>query len=387
MESSRPSWRRWVWASIRAWACGVIWGLGIGCQTKELASAKVHLQQHNWNEAVVALEKTVAGHPENAEAQFLLGQGYALQKRFAEMNRAFTASLALSPQFALEIKFWRQKYFSENFNAGIKAVGADNFSAAVAAFAAAAIIDASQTEVYRQLAYAHARSGDFAKAGALYQNLLANNPADWETALAAADLYRQQQEYEKSAAVLEQALRQNPRQAKILAALAESYDCLGKHDEALAAYQQALAIVPEDKELLLNLARFYLAKNDYAHAILQYANLLRLEPENFAANYNIGLSYLKTGERLQELPRAPTAPALASKAQPPAAVDSFPTQPLIREALRNFKTAVPFLLKAAQLDTLHAGAYFNLGAGYARLGEVEKAKAAFKRSEQLQEKH
>jgi Flp pilus assembly protein TadD len=54
--------------------------------------------------------------------------------------------------------------------------------------------------------------------------------------------------------------------------------------------------------------------------------------------------------------------------------------------VKNFKTALPFLLKAVQLDTLHAGAYFNLGVGYARLGEVEKAREAFNRCELLQEK-
>src|SRR5574342_743034 len=204
--------RRFVWCYISSG-----WGIlalvllpGAGCQMRELSSAKVYVRQNQWDKAVAALEEAVAEHPENAEAQFLLGQGYAMQKRFAEMNRAFTASLAASSQFTLEIKSWRQKYFSENFNAGIKAVAADNFSAAAEAFATAAIIDSSQPEVYRHLAYVHIQLGDFEKAGALYQNLLANNPADWETALAAANLYRQQQEYEKSAAMLERALRQNP---------------------------------------------------------------------------------------------------------------------------------------------------------------------------------
>jgi tetratricopeptide (TPR) repeat protein len=54
-------------------------------------------------------------------------------------------------------------------------------------------------------------------------------------------------------------------------------------------------------------------------------------------------------------------------------------------AFRNFKSAMPFLLKAVALDTLHAGAYFNLGFAYTKLGEAEKAKEAFKRCEELQE--
>jgi len=48
---------------------------------------------------------------------------------------------------------------------------------------------------------------------------------------------------------------------------------------------------------------------------------------------------------------------------------------------------VPFLQKAVTLDSLHAGAHFNLGVGLTRLGETAKAQEAFKRCEQLQERN
>jgi tetratricopeptide (TPR) repeat protein len=361
-----------------------------GCQMKELSLAKVYIQQNHWDKAVAALEQAVAEHPENAEAQFLLGRGYATQRRFAEMNRAFAASLAAAARFEPEIKTWRQKYFSEYFNAGVQAAGENKFSAARDFFAAAASIEAKQPDVVRNLARVHAQLGELEKALQLYQVALATDPADWETYLAVAALHNDQRDYDQSAAVLEQALRRNPRQSQILAALANVYDCLGKSEDALAAYQQALQIKPDDKELLQNLARLYLARTDYAHALQQYAKVLSLEPDHFEANYNIGLIYLKMGERSQKLARElekQNAAALRNKSKQTAPADSAKTIQLNFEAARNFKTAVPFLLKAAQLDTLHAGAYFNLGAGFSRLGETEKAKAAFTRYEQLQEKN
>jgi tetratricopeptide (TPR) repeat protein len=341
------SFRRWTLAFSIARRWGLIFLLCSGCQIKELTSAKVYIQQNNWGKAVVQLEKAVAEHPENAEAQYLLGRGYARQGKFAEMSRAFAASLAASRQFELEIKTWRQQYFSEHFNAGVKATGENDFPAAREAFLTAKTIDSQPPEVYKSLAYVYAKLSELDKARELYQRALEIAPEDWEAGVAIAELHRQRHDYEKSVAVLEQALQKHPRQPQILAALANVYDCLGRGDDALAAYQQALLMAPENQDLMVSLARLHLLKKDYDEAMQQYAKVLSLDPDHFEANYNVGLVYLDR---------------------------------------KNFKTAVPFLLKAAQLDTLHAGAYFNLGVGYARLGEAEKAKEAFKRCEQLQEK-
>jgi tetratricopeptide (TPR) repeat protein len=391
-RSSRAYFLRRIHLLNLGWLNAVFFFCG-GCQTTELTSAKVHIQKNDWDKAVVALEKTVAENPKNAEAQFLLGRGYAAQKRFANMNRAFAASLIASSQFENEINAWRKKYFAEYFNAGVKAAGENNFPAAGEAFATAAVIDSNQPEAYQNLAYVYAKSGELEQALAFYQQTLDRDPANWEASAALADIHNQRHEYEKSLAVLEQAVQKNPRQPQILAALAAVYDCLGKNDEALAAYQQALQNVPDNKELLLDLARLYLAKNDYAHAIQQYASVLSLAADDFEANYHIGLGYLKMGERLQkragELAERQTAKFFAGTEEKTARnffADSSESARLNLETIRNFKTAMPFLLKATKLDTLHAGAYFNLGVGFTRLGEIEKAKEAFKRSEQLQEK-
>jgi len=389
MNHSRRMLSRLQRVAVQTVGGGVLILISGGCQTSELTSARVHIQQNDWDNAVAALEKAVAANPQNAEAQFLLGRGYGAQGRFVNMNRAFAASLAAAPQFEPEIKAWRQKYFAEYFNAGVKAARENNFAAARDAFAVAVVIDPQQTEVNRNLAYVYARAGEFEKAFTLYQEALANNPADWQAALAVADLYNQRREYEKSATTLEQALQKNPEQSQVLAALAGVYDGLGKSEDALAAYQQALQSKPEDKELLLNLAQLYLMKNDYANAAQQYARVLSLEPENFEANYNVGLIYLKIGERAQKTARdlerqIPSRPEGRMKSAAPR--DSSRTISFDREAIRNFKTAVPFLQKSVKLDSLHAGAYFNLGVGLTRLGETAKAQEAFKRCEQLQEK-
>lgn len=361
-----------------------------GCQTKELTTAKVHIQQNDWSKAVVQLEKAVAENPQNAEAQFLLGRGYALQGRFAEMNRAFEASLKASPQFAAEIKSWQAQYFSEQFNRGVQAAGAKEWAAAGEAFLAALQIEPAHPEAYRHLAYVHDKLGEPKKALQLYRTLIEIKPDDWEAYFAMAGIYNQRQEYDESVAVLEQALAKGPRQPRILAELAFIYDCQGKSDEAFAAYRQALQIKPDDKTLLLNLGRLYLAKEDYAGAVQEFSKILTFDPDDFEATYLAGLCYLKIGERLQkqwhEAEEHAAAASISAAAPPrPSPGDSSQSTGLRLTAFRNFKAAMPFLLKAVAIDTLHAGAYFNLGFAYTKLGEAEKAKEAFKKCEELQE--
>jgi tetratricopeptide (TPR) repeat protein len=360
------------------------------CQSKELTTAKIHIQQNDWSKAVVRLEKAVAENPQNAEAQFLLGRGYALQGRFAEMNRAFEASLKASPQFAAEIKSWQAQYFSEQFNHGVKAAGEKEWAAAREAFAAALLIDPAQPEAYRYLAYVHDKLGEPEKALQLYRTLIEIKPDDWEAYVAMAGIHNQRREYDESVAVLEQALAKDPQQPRILAELAFIYDCQGKSDKAFATYRQALQIKPDDKNLLLNLGRLYLAKEDYSSAVEEFAKVLTFDPDNFEATYHAGLCYLKLGERLQKQWRAAGEQASAASISPaalrrPPQADSLQDTSLRLAAFKDFQTAMPFLLKAVALDTLHAGAYFNLGFAYTKLGAADKAKEAFKRCEELQE--
>ncbi len=374
----------------RTWAVCLATIIFLGCQTKELTTAKVHIQQNEWDKAVGRLEKAVAENPQNAEAQFLLGRGYALQGRFAEMHRAFEASLKASPQFALEIKSWQAQHFSEQFNHGVKAAGENDWAAAREAFVAALQIEPAHPEAYRNLAYVHDKLGEPEKALQLYRTLIEIKPDDRDAYFAMTGIHNQRREYGKSEAVLEQALARDPRQPQVLAELAFIYDCQGKSDKAFATYQQALQIKPDDKELLLNLGRLYLAKEDYAGAVQEFAKVLTFDPDNFEATYHAGLCYLKLGERLQKQWRAaeeqtPAASISAAASRRQSQADSSQSAGMRLAAFRNFKTAMPFLLKAVALDTLHAGAYFNLGFAYTKLGEAEKAKDAFRRCEVLQE--
>ena len=70
-----------------------------GCQSKELTSAKVYIQQDDWEKAEEQLKLAVELYPNDAEAHRWLGEAYARNNDFVKMNEEFEASLAIAPKF------------------------------------------------------------------------------------------------------------------------------------------------------------------------------------------------------------------------------------------------------------------------------------------------
>jgi tetratricopeptide (TPR) repeat protein len=369
---------------------GLVGILCAGCHGKEITSAKVYIQQNNWEQAIAQLEKAVAENPRNPEAQFLLGQGYARHGRFADMNRAFAASLSVSSKFEIEIKGWQRKYFAENFNAGLKAASEKDFETAQEFLLTAKLIDPAQPDTYKNLAMVYAQQGQHEEALTQYCALLEIKPDDVDAYLGIAGLHNQRREYEKSVEALQQALAKHPDLPALLVELAVAYDCLGEREKAFENYQRALQLKPDDKDLLLDLGRMHLADANYSKAVELFNKVLIIYPDHFEATYNTGVCYLKIGERLDKEANdleEQLAKRLEVSTQEKAGQTQRPEDSRIARlhatAQANFKTAMPYLLKAVELDPGHAGAWFNLGVGYTRIGDAEKAKEAFRKSEEL----
>ena len=89
---------------------GLVVLLLLACQSKQVISAKVYLEQEEWDKAIEQLEQAVQLYPTDAEAYYLLGKAYANQGEREKMNEVFDQSLKLSPKFKQQIKAIREKY-------------------------------------------------------------------------------------------------------------------------------------------------------------------------------------------------------------------------------------------------------------------------------------
>ncbi|MGH7492004.1 MAG: tetratricopeptide repeat protein [bacterium] len=397
-------------------------------QSMEMTSAKLYIQQNEWDKAIHWLEEALKKKQDNAEAHFLLAQGYGQKARFADMIKEFNATEQYDKKgkYAKDLQNFRQRYFAESFNAGVKAFNEQNFEAAADKFSTAATLDPTQIASYQNLTVAYRQVENDIEAGApcegcstgehewdaaavrcrdqstgaytkfccckdakdqlanaiasTYQTLIKMQPDSMMNYLALADYYKSKKQFDKSATVLAEAVPKHPNDARLLAELAITYDYLGKSDEAFKMYEQALVNKPDDKDLLFNYGRLYLMREDYDNAIVQFQKVVEVTPEDFEANYNVGISHLKIGERLDKQMREMDDAANKNKQKP----DTQKLADLKATAKQHFDAAVPYLEKAANIKGEQSAVWFNLGVGYTRVGNAEKAKEAFAKAEELE---
>lgn len=396
-------------------------------QSMEMTSAKLYIQQNDWDKAIHWLEEALKKKPENAEAHFLLAQGYGQKGRFADMIREFNATEQFDKKgkYTKDLKAYRQKYFAESFNAGVKAFNEQDFDAAAEKFSTAGVLDPSQTASYQNLSVAYRQVENAIEAGepcegcnatehewdaaatrcrdkatgaytkfcccqdakdhlytaivGTYQTLIKMQPDSVAHYLALSDYYKSKKQLEQSAAVLSEAAQKSPNDIRLLAELAITYDYLGKSDEAFKMYEQALANKPDDKDLRYNYGRLYLLREDYDNAIAQFEKVVALAPDDFEANYNIGISHLKIGERIDKSMREMDEEASKKKQKP----EAQKMEGMKAEAKKHFETAVPYLEKAVAIKGEQSAVWFNLGVGYTRVGKVAKAEEAFAKAKEL----
>ena len=138
--------------------------LFVACQTKEVTSAKVYIQQDNWDKAIEQLEMAVSMYPNDAEAHYLLGEGMAQKQNWERMNEMFDKSLAIAPTFEAQIKNTRDKNWVSQFNGGVAKMNNNDVEGAVANFTTAVRIDPSRSDAYKTLGIAYTRLDDLDKA-------------------------------------------------------------------------------------------------------------------------------------------------------------------------------------------------------------------------------
>ncbi|MDZ7260832.1 MAG: tetratricopeptide repeat protein, partial [candidate division KSB1 bacterium] len=338
-------------------------------------SAKVYIQQDDWDKATEQLEQAVDLYPNDAEAHALLGEAYGRKGQFEKMNKEFEASLAITPKYSERINQLRYNYWANTFNAGVGKINQGNIEEAIESFSTCLIIDPIRPEAYRNLAYAYIKNGQTDKAIESYQKLLAQHPADLETQKSLGNLYLSNQQYQEALEIFQKARESAPGDAEILRDLALTYDFLGQSDKAFEIYQQALNANPEDKDLLFNFGRLYYLKKDYPNAIEQFKKVVEKDPNDAESLVNIGNAYLNMAEeyrvQLREIEETEKKPSQEKMSD------------LFSKMKDNFSKAIPYLEKAVELKPDNPNVWYNLGVAYVNCGMKEKGDAAFKKADEL----
>lgn len=287
---------------LSVWVVGLLLLTVLGCDSTDMTSAKVYLQQKNYEKAEEMLLAAASKEPTNAEPAYLLAtEIYARNKDWDKAAEYLSKSEAIGPKFADKIKNAREKYWVDNFNTGANGYNAmikggvkdedKLFVTTVKAFETCIILNANKPEAYSTLAQVYLFKEDYAK-GKEYMILsIENNPSDITSLVNLGNVFFRDKEYDEALNYLQKAVDLDPANLNAIKQIAFVYDAKGEKDKAAEAYDNAISADPENTDLHYNLGVLYFQQEKWEKAVTEFVKVSELSPTEVDGLFNAGLAY------------------------------------------------------------------------------------------------
>jgi len=361
--------------------------VGYQCGSTEITSAKLYIQQKNYDKAIEVLQKEVTKNPKSDEGYYLLGYVQGEQGKFEEMVDSYDKSLAVSKSFEKNINDSRKYFWAQAFNRGVslyqrgvKSSDPDSakvyYDKSIADFKSALKIEPDSGDTYKNLAFVYLSKGDNEAAVEPLKQLIAREQALdgykflGEIYYVNGTNFKAQEkndeakaEFNKSIEVLEEGLKIYPDNAEMLVTLSTAYIGADRGKEAIDKYKKLVEAKPEEKNIRYNYGVLLLGADDFEGAETQFKKAIDLDPAYDNAIYNLGVTYLKWGTYLNK------------KADEEGKVND--------EYKAKYQSALPYLEKAVQMEDANSQTWELLGKVYSVLGMQEDATNAFKKADEM----
>lgn len=364
------------------------------CASTEITSARLYIQQKNYDKAEEVLKKEVTKNPQSEEGWYLTGFVKHEKRDYKGMLEAFNQALKIGKKYEREINQLLKASWAENFNDGVNYFNAANRSAnpdsvkilrqkAINAFETAILMQPDSNDTYRNLVFVYLSAGDIegsiepterwvnkVKSLESYQFITeiyytkaeqqwnkyqtSNDPAD---SVKAIELYKITEKYAS------EGLEKYSNDGTLNSFLFNTYISLGKKDLALSKAKAAVEANPDDKFANYNAGTMLLEAKEYEEAVKYFKKALEIDPKYENAIYNIAACYINWGIQVREKEE-----------------EANSTERTYKQYFENARTYLEQLVELAPND--HK-IWERLGQVYAVLGMKEKAEEAFNKADEL----
>ncbi len=367
---------------------------GFQCSSTELTSARLYIQQKNFDKAIEVLKKDVANNPKSDEGWFLLGHTYGEVDDIENMIMAYDKSLAISTKFEKEIIDSKNFYWANSFNKGVNLFQRGNNTAdedsskifydkSIDAFETAAVIQPDSADTYKNMAFVYMSSGrnelaieplqklvDLKKEldgyrylGEIYYTIGTSKSAEYSISGNVIDSMEAVEYYDKAIFILEEGVAIYPTDGELTRILNSSYIETGRIAEALESSKVLVEAEPDNETYRYNYGVILLQTDDYPGAEEQFLKALEINPDYENAAYNLGLTYVKWGTQLKE--------------------QEEEKEVYTDEDIEKYRQALPYLELIVETDAENAEIWELLGKVYSILSMQEEAIEAFNKADQL----
>jgi tetratricopeptide (TPR) repeat protein len=366
---------------------------GFQCSSTELTSAKLYIQQKNYDKALEVLKKDVEKNPQSDEGYFLMGGIYGEKGQYEQLVDSYNKSLAISKKFEKEITNQKVHYWYTLTQSGasyFKRVSSNknqdsvkiNLDKAANSFENAIMVMPDSDYTYYLLSLVYLSQQNYDKAiKPLEQYKARGKTADGYVYLGSIyydkgnrlkDLYNQKKniqdsiaymdDFNKAISILEEGRVKYPHDAKLLGTLSSAYVAANKLSVAIDAFKSLAENNPR-KENYYNYGVVLLGAEKFEESVLQFKKALELDQNYQNAIYNIAVAYVRWGTDMNKKAEEKGEKGEGYKDK--------------------YREAIPYLDRYTQLDNNDIKIWDLLGKVYAILGMPDKAKEAYDRVDML----
>jgi tetratricopeptide (TPR) repeat protein len=363
-----------------------------------LTSAKLYLQQKQYEKAEASALKAVDKDPDDEEAWFILGRTRFELKKYAEMVQAFDKAAALdSAEHKDEIYNLRLKVWADSYNEGIKFynLGRDSSSfyvKAIESFKNSLVAMPDSLRTYYVLALSYYGNKQVDEAIGTLKTSTGKSAKPEELKLLAQlhlqvaqqkaeakDEAGSKQDYLAAVDAYEKLYHLDRTNTDNILTLIDLYQYLSMSDKALTLTKDAVSSDPDNRSFRYIYGVFFVKQEKFPEGIEQLTKVIEgavdTTQQVYAdAVYNLGIAYLNWGVAMKKVSDAKSEEAAKAKKKNYKEDLSYKDK---------FKAAVPFFERSTQLKPDDAGVWQQLGKLYATIGMTEKATEAYKRFDEL----
>jgi tetratricopeptide (TPR) repeat protein len=335
-----------------------------GCGSTEMTSAKLYLQQKNYEKAMEMLQKDVSKNGGSAENYYLQGTVYAEDESFEKMNEVFDSSLAYGDKFAQDILAYRYNAWSQNYNKGVKYYQA-----------AADASDEDSVKTFYQkseVAFEDAISAFPDSSAKVYSNLIyvRNEQArkiwiDFKADGAVEDSVEAMKIYNESAEIMEGARKMFPESKDILQGLIDAYLQASRFEDAEREVKKGVEEDPENKFFRLVYGIFLTDAKEWEGARAQLKKAVEIDPDFTEAKLRLVDMYIKWGKEIKDETEA-IEDISEEKAEERRQME-----------IDKYEESLPYIESYLADDPNNAPMWERLGQVYTITGDEEKALEAF----------
>ena len=293
-----------IWIALLGFAAVIF----VDCTSQEYTSAKLYIQQQEWEKAEEFLIKAVDAEPENPEIPYQLGYHiYGVQKKdWEKMNQSFDRALTIDPNKKILgqektvkefVVMARSQFWAEIYNRGVvefneyQAASSDSASnaamkKAITTFEVSARIKPDEAQSYTMLSRCNHLAGNTDKSEDYILKAVELSPDDATVNVTAGQIFMQKQDFEAALPYVKKAVELEPSNTKSIRNLAQIYYDTGQLEESIQTYE--IAIDKEtDREvkadLYFNLGILYNRVGNLEEAEYNFTNSLDENPDDIEA--------------------------------------------------------------------------------------------------------